>query len=254
MDDTLLQFLQSASRFASRIAIVCNPMAWMSQRVFRFGASRAYARWFISNHITTEWIGHRVKLSRFRYRSPDRPSVALVRPFSRVEACSACIDVFLVPGLVRITRKHVVGRVFNVSSAAQCRHVHDEPPQTDVAVLTPLWWMARLASGHFSDRERTTPVLALFGPSAIERRAASLVFERTHRMIGAHGAVLGEADVIAALVLRCALAFRVHVTLRLDEEDGLRVLKAAYTVPCALGALALATLPVWPCPRFWLRR
>ena len=247
-NDALTQLLHSAAHLASRVAIVCNPLAWLSQKVFRFASGHAYIRWFVANHVSSEWSGHRLKLARFRYRSPDLPSRAVVRPFSRAEACSACLDVMLVPLLVHAAKALVVSTFFNASlSAGEADH----PPHVAVAVLTPSWWLARLATGHFSNRQRARPVLLLFdqGGSSMERRAASLVHDRTHRQLGQHRPFLGDADVLAALLLRCALAARVinldTGVINLDRARLLRLLRAAYALPCALGALAMMTMPVW---------
>ena len=84
----------------------------------------------------------------------------------------------------------------------------------------------------------------------MERRAASLVHDRTHRQLGQHRPFLGDADVLAALLLRIALAARIIINLdtaviNLDRARLLRLLRAAYALPCALGALVVVTMPVW---------
>lgn len=212
-------------RCFSVAAIACNPVAWCTQWVSRFVGSRWYAIWFVRNHVSWQQPGHLVKISRFRYRTPECPSVVSVRPSFgcvHLEVWNAWADLVIVPGVIdRIFLRSELGRRENTDEKEPKTNLPKEARFCGTAMATIFWWAHRVAT----HQNRVVPVLSLFGSSGIERIAGRVARDRTVRRMDS-----GEFDIAADAQSLCGLAVRGALAWWMDRKHAV-----------ALGSLALAS-------------
>lgn len=217
-------------RFFSVVAISCNPLAWCTQWVSRFIGSRWYAIWFVRNHVSWQRLGPLVKISRFRYRTPECPSVVSVRPCfgcNHLEVWNAWADLVVVPGVIdRVLLRAELGRRENTDEKGS--KIPKEARFCVTAMVTILWWALRVTH----HRDRVTPVLSLFGSSGIERIAGRVARDCTLRQMDS-----GTFDIAADAQSLCGLSVRVTLAWWMDRTHAIALSSLALT-PWLLGGSA----------------
>ena len=228
---------------------VTNPIKWVSQRLIRMTATRAYVRWYVNRHVRWERCGRRLRVSRFRFLQHSvSPDEVFIRPPVLLEQMLALADFMLVPWVVYIVSERQVHHLQQRDQRDAAASTSEPWSVTATAVLTSVFWALRVASHPW---DRAAAVLGLFGSTPLEKRAAGVTKEETERRLSS-GALRLDCDTqaVAALALRIALVRWVRPDERaLTEAYWGRAMAAGYAAPATVavaavvcGMLAIMTL------------